>query len=388
MVTTPSSHQKGTSQPEHIILLPEDHQLYRTLAEISPDAIVITDLETNVVMANRQAALTHGYESTEELIGRNAFEFIAPEDHHRAIEDAQKTLEQGSVRNIEYTLLRQDGSRFPAELSASVVTDSQGRPRAFIGVVRDITEHKRREQELIRLERFEALADIAAGISHSLNNILTSIYGSAQLLARATYDQKVLRWISRILVSTAKATKMLRRLDQVMRSGAEGAFHPVLVNEAVGEAVQEIQHLRINGLEARGVQIQLATELQEDIPPIQGTESGLHDILMELLNNAVDALPQGGNIAISTRAIGDQVCLQVSDDGVGMDEATRKRVFEPFFTTKVDVGTGLGLFNVYATVTRWGGHIDVTSEPGKGATFTVYFNVCSITPGPGETEDA
>lgn len=388
MVTTPSSQHKSTSQPEHILLLPEDHQLYRTLADISPDAVVITDLETNVVMANHQAALMYGCKGIEELIGRNAFEFIAPEDRQRAMENAQKALAQGSVRNIEYTLLRRDGSRFPAELSASVVPDAQGKPKAFIGVVRDITEHKRREQAQVGLERSKALADIAAGISHSLNNILTSIYGSAQLLARATYDQNALRWANRILVSTAQATKMLRRLDQVMISAAESPVHPVLVNKAAREAAQEIQYLRIRGPQAGGVQIQVVTDLQEDIPPIQGTESGLHDILMELLNNAVDALPHGGAIVISTMAIGGQVCLRVSDNGVGMDEATRKRVFEPFFTTRVDVGTGLGLFNVYATVTRWGGHIEFTSEPGKGATFTVYFNACFITPGPGETEDA
>jgi len=130
--------------------LRESEQRYRTLVETSPDAITLTDLNTNLIMANRQAALLHGFDSVEEMLstGLSAFDFIAPEDRERAIQNAQKTFETGTLRDIGYTLLRKDGSRFPGEITASLVTDAEGNPIAFIGVVRDITERKRVEEAL------------------------------------------------------------------------------------------------------------------------------------------------------------------------------------------------------------------------------------------------
>jgi PAS domain S-box-containing protein len=123
---------------------------YRILIETSPDAITFTDLIGNFIMVNKQAALLHGFDTVEEMLssGKDAFDLIAPEDGQRAIDNVKRTLEAGSIRNAEYTLLCKDGSKVPAELSASVFLDSQGRPRGFIGVIRDISEHKNAEQQL------------------------------------------------------------------------------------------------------------------------------------------------------------------------------------------------------------------------------------------------
>ena len=112
-----------------------------------------------------------------------------------------------------------------------------------------------------------------------------------------------------------------------------------------------------------------------DVPQIQGTEAGLHDILTSLIINAVDAMPKGGTITIRTETVEDQVQITFSDTGTGMDEETRRRVFEPFFTTKMDVGSGLGLSIAYNTVTGWGGTIEVDSAAGEGTTFTLRFPV-------------
>ena len=131
--------------------LRESEARYRTLVETSPDAITLTDLQGNVVFCNQQAARLHGYERPEEVIGLNAFDFIAPEEHSRAVENTQKTLQTGGVRDIPYTLLKRDGSRFPVELSASLVLDAQGEPKGFIAAVRDITERKQADEALIQL---------------------------------------------------------------------------------------------------------------------------------------------------------------------------------------------------------------------------------------------
>jgi PAS domain S-box-containing protein len=128
--------------------LRESEERYRSLVETSPDAIILSDLNTNIIMVNERAVRLLRYDNAEEVIGTNSLEFIAPEDRQRAAENTLRTLQTGTTQSVEYTLLRKDGTSFPAELSASSIVDAQGRPQAFTGVVRDITERKRAEQAL------------------------------------------------------------------------------------------------------------------------------------------------------------------------------------------------------------------------------------------------
>jgi len=138
--------------------LREREELYRRLIETSPDAITLTDSSANIIMVSQQAVALHGCDGPEDMIGRSAFDFIAEEDRPRAVENTRKTLETGGVRSIEYTLVRKDGTSFPAELSASLVADAEGKPKAFIGVVRDITERKQAEEALCASEeRYRSL---------------------------------------------------------------------------------------------------------------------------------------------------------------------------------------------------------------------------------------
>ncbi|MBI4279256.1 MAG: PAS domain S-box protein [Armatimonadetes bacterium] len=148
----------------------ESEERYRTLVETSPDAIVVTDLDTNIIICNQQAVALARAESMGDLVGKNAFQFIAPEDHARAMEYARRTLETGSVRNVEYTLLRKDGSRYPAEMSASLLVNGDGQPRAFIGVVRDVTARKAAEERAQRqLQHLAGLRSIDMAITSSLD---------------------------------------------------------------------------------------------------------------------------------------------------------------------------------------------------------------------------
>jgi PAS domain S-box-containing protein len=123
--------------------LQKSEELYRKLIETSPDAITMTDLNGTVIMANQHAVEVHGCKNINELLGKNSFEMIAPQDRERALVNAKKTVEEGEVKNVDYTLIRKDGSSFDAEISASVIKDSEGNPKAFIGIIRDITERKR-----------------------------------------------------------------------------------------------------------------------------------------------------------------------------------------------------------------------------------------------------
>ncbi|UCE41735.1 MAG: PAS domain S-box protein [Candidatus Aminicenantes bacterium] len=133
--------------------LKESREMYKTLVETSPDAVTMTDLEGNITYVSRRTLQIHGYDNAEELIGKNAFAFIAPEDQKRAMENLKKTLAEGTVRHLEYTMLRKDGTQFIGELNASLIKDVKGEPKAFIAITRDITERKRAEQELSDSEK-------------------------------------------------------------------------------------------------------------------------------------------------------------------------------------------------------------------------------------------
>jgi signal transduction histidine kinase len=238
-------------------------------------------------------------------------------------------------------------------------------------VLRDITEHKRTDEIMIRAQRLSAAGELSLGISHNLNNILTGILTPAQLLSEAGLeDPEMNRRLETIITSARRARDLIQRLGRTAREGKEEALQPVAVATAVEEAIQGARPRWHHEAGARGAVIQVNTDLEE-LPPIAASPSGLHDILLNLLFNAVDAMPDGGEISIRARSASPAVELTVSDTGIGMDEQTHRRIFEPFFTTKTDVGTGLGLATVYATVARWGGTIEVASEPGQGTTFTL-----------------
>ena len=138
--------------------LRESEETYKILLKTSPDAVIVTDLEGKITHASQRTLELHGSESIEDLIGRSAFEFIAPEDHEKAMKNLKKTLKQGFVRNVEYTLLRKDGTRFIGELCASLIKDVNGKPIAFIATTRDITERKRAEEMLRKSEEEFKLA--------------------------------------------------------------------------------------------------------------------------------------------------------------------------------------------------------------------------------------
>jgi len=240
--------------------------------------------------------------------------------------------------------------------------------------IEDITERKQMEQELIHLERLRAVGELSAGVSHNLNNILTNVLGPAQLLKRKTDDPELLREADDIITSAGRARDLVHELHLSVRTAGEETLYPVVVDEVVQQAVKTSRPRWKDETEAQGIPINVETHW-EDVPPIRGTEAGLHDILINFIFNAVDAMPEGGTITIRTERVENRVQITFSDTGTGMDEETRRRVFEPFFTTKMDVGSGLGLSTAYNTVRGWGGSIEVNSILGERTTFILRFPV-------------
>jgi len=215
--------------------LRESEERYRSLVEASPDAITLTDLDTNIIMANQRAALLHGYQNVEEMLSSvtDASDLIAPEDRQRAIANAQKTLETGSVRNIEYTLVRKDGTTFPAELSASLIVDADGNPKAFTAVTRDITERKRAEEQLAHMATHDALTGLPNRMlfNDRLTVALAHAHRNQQKLAMMLLDLDHFKEINDALghsvgdkllqVVGDRLTSLLRRSDTVGRMGGD-----------------------------------------------------------------------------------------------------------------------------------------------------------------------
>lgn len=223
-----------------------------------------------------------------------------------------------------------------------------------------------RSRQVIRLERQRALAEMAMGVSHNLNNMLAAILVPAQFLQKNNPDAQVRRDADEIVTAGRRAADLVRRLYRSVQPRENEVLEAVRLDRVAAEALDATRDRR----RQRGVPIRIETDLKA-VPPVQGVALEMHNIAVNLILNAVDALPEGGTITLRTAATAQGALLAVEDDGIGMDEETRSRVFEPFFTTKDDVGPGLGLSTANNAVTYWGGQIEVESTPGGGSTFTV-----------------
>jgi signal transduction histidine kinase len=260
-----------------------------------------------------------------------------------------------------------DGATRHYEVQVNELRDQSEHLSGHLLVFHDITERKRAEDELVRSQRLRAAGELSLGVSHNLNNILTGILGPAHLLKEIVTEGEAAEYVDVILRSSQRARDLVHRLRRTVEE--EGAdLQAVYLERAIHEAIKAAQPRWKDEPEVNGVLIEIKTHFS-DAPIAAADSAGLHDILLNLFFNAVDALTTGGTITIRAQRNNEYAELIFSDSGIGMDEDTRRRVFEPFFTTKVNVGTGLGLSTAYATVQRWGGEITVESAPGKGTRF-------------------
>jgi len=239
------------------------------------------------------------------------------------------------------------------------------------------------QQSLIQQERLRALGQMSSGIAHDISNALSPIvlYTEA-MLERETLSERSRGYLATIQRAVDDVAQTVGRMREFYRPREQAApFADVALNPLVQQAV-ELTRARWSDLaRQRGVHIELKPELAVDLLTIRGAENEIRDALTNLIFNAVDALPQGGGIEVRTRmgtspgpgGIEPNVILEVIDNGIGMDEETRRRCIEPFFTTKGDRGSGLGLAMVYGMARRHNAGLDIESTPGKGTTVRITF---------------
>lgn len=356
---------------EEVLQLERDKaQSYLDIAGVM---LVAIDAERKVTMINRRGCDILGYDE-RYVLGKDWFECFIPERLRTRAAHVFDRLIGGEIDLVEYfenPVLNARGEERLMAWHNTMITDHSGLPAGTLSSGEDITDRKLTEQNLLRLERMRAMAQMTSAISHNLNNILAGVIAHCQFLQKASHDAGVLKEASAIMDSAHRAENLVRRLEWAV-FGRHEEIEPVSLNAHVLAAVEEIRSYCDNGLNDGDRPVEILTTLDE-VGEIRATAPGMNDVLVNVLLNAVDAMPNGGTVRVSTRPTGDAVQLTVRDNGRGMDEETRRRVFEPFFTTKGTVGTGLGLSTAHGAVTRWGGTIDVKSRPGVGTSVTILF---------------
>jgi len=367
----------------------ENERKFRTLFETSPDDIVLIDLTGMILMCNRKAALLHGYKQTEEMIKRNFLDFIALEDRQRFADALSQSALDGQVRDKTslYTFLKKDGGTFPAEIDGEVIKDLHGVPVSFLGVIRDITDRKRAEDEmkmvqatLFHASRLSQLGEMATGIAHEINqplNVIGMASQSVLLNAEEGLTPPIHPAVAEKLNVIDKQVRRIRNIIDHLRTFArkdtEGRnFQVVDVTDVVRGSIAMIsEQLRLRG-------IRVETSFGENIPQIMANPSRLEQVFLNLITNARDALeelPEGAErvLCINTGIdAGGYVRIEFSDTGRGVPAEIRKKIFDPFFTTKeVGKGTGLGLSISHGIVKEHGGDISVNVSEGVGSIFCV-----------------
>ncbi len=357
--------------------LRQSEEKFRALFEESHDAIYIRTPEGTILECNRAMANMFGY-NREELIGRSIKGLYARDKDRIAFEKAM--AEAGYVQNYEVSLLRKDGSLIWVVATASIHDKGAGET-LYQGILRDITEQRHLQEQLLQAQKMEAVGRLAGGVAHDFNNLLTTIIGKAELTRIGLDDNSsIASVLDDILFTADKASDLTRQLLAFSRRQVI-SMQTINPNRNIENLTRLLKRII-------GEDIRLKIELEEELWAIKADPTQIEQVLINLVVNARQAMPDGGTLTIRTAnrqredvitspaleiRSGPYVMLEVEDTGHGMDETVRSRIFEPFFTTKPEgEGTGLGLATVFGVVQQQQGDIEVESEPGRGTIFRVY----------------
>lgn len=367
-------------------LLRDSEEKCRTILEGNPDPVVVYDMQGKVRYLN--PAFTSVFEWTlEELLGKKMDVFVPEEAWPGTKMIIEKVLAGEMFSNIETRRKTKNGKIVPVSISGATYSDQHGNPLGSIINLRDIREQKKLETQLQRAQKMEALGILAGGVAHDLNNVLSGIVTYPELLLMQIPEDSPLRKpIITIMNSGKKAAAIVKDLLTLARR--EIVTEKVVnLNEIISQHLKSPEHEKLKSFHPR---VEVETSLESDLFNISGSPVHLSIVVMNLVSNAAEAMPDGGKIFLSTenryidRPIngydnieeGDYVVLAVSDTGIGISSEDIKRIFEPFYTKKVmgKGGTGLGMAVVWSRVKDYKGYIDVQSIEGKGTTFTLYFS--------------
>ncbi|WP_414590479.1 PAS domain S-box protein [Anabaena sp. CCY 9614] len=358
------------------------------LLDIATDAILVRDFQSQISYWNQGAERLYGW-LAEEALGKDVqhlmFKKTSPQ-----LKAALKTVTESGSWQGELRKVTKSGQEVIVESRWTLMRDAAGQPKAILSVDTDITQKKQLEEQFFRAQRLESLGTLAGGIAHDLNNILTPILAASQLLqVRFAQDQEQSQRLLAIIEKNARRGADLVKQVLSFARGFKGERTILQIKHLIAE-------ITLIAKQTFPRSIEFVLSIPEDLWAISGDVTQLHQVLMNLVVNARDAMPDGGKLTISAQNIfideaytrmhldakvGDYIMLTVADTGMGMSPATLDRIFEPFFTTKeIGTGTGLGLSTVLGIVKSHGGFVSVSSKIEQGSKFKLFLPAVAATP--------
>ncbi len=343
------------------------HEELQAILDATMDVIAVFDSERRFLSVNDAACRFYG-RTREQMIGMRLDDLIGTE---RAEADwagflTDERIAQGMLESVWDG--EQDGRRRVLE----VRSHPEFLPGRHLFVLRDVTERRVLEDQLRQSQKMEAIGQLAGGVAHDFNNLLTVIGGYSEIARRRIGAGPGANELVEVERAAGRAAQLTRQLLAFSR---QQVLEPVTLD--LGEVADALLPMLRRLI---GADIEIAVLAQDDLPAVVADRSQIEQVLLNLAVNARDAMPTGGTLTIETRRVGADVCLSVTDTGVGMSRKTVEHVFEPFFTTKeVGQGTGLGLATVHGIVTQSGGRVHVYSEPDLGTSFKVYLPATDTT---------
>jgi PAS domain S-box-containing protein len=360
----------------------QSEQRYADLFEHSPDMYHSVNRDGVVVSCNVTESVVLGY-AKDEIIGKPLARLYPGDQEAKIHENFHRLFVLGEeIHGIEEQMRRKDGTLIDVSVNTSLVYDAEGKPILARMVARDITEKKKLEQEILHAQKIDSIGNLAGGVAHDFNNILSSILGTASMIKRKLKETDP--WYSYIeLMETAsrRGASLTRQLLTFARK-SNVSVRPLNMNTVIQDTLRLFEP-------SISKTIHITTKVSAEPVILRGDEGQLQQALLNLCINARDAMPQGGTITITTAAVelspvdaariaqakpGSYVTVSVMDNGAGIPRELHAKVFEPFFTTKErEKGTGLGLSVVYGVVRGHGGFLTLESEVNVGTKVTLYF---------------
>ncbi|MEP6818289.1 MAG: PAS domain S-box protein [bacterium] len=367
-VTSAVCTARDLSELRQVQAVAREHQsLLTNILESARESIYAVDMDGRFKWCNSATLLALGLRR-DEFIGRRLVDLVYEGD--REVIRARLGLALlGKAQTYEMRYVAADGRLRHARVDNSPLV-VEGRTTGVLGIARDITEQKEERERAARADKLRALGQLASGVAHDFNNSLAAILGRAQLLRRQTQDEALVRHVEIIQTAAEDAAATVRRIQTFARKSPAKEFERLDISSLLNDAIEITRTRWENEARLRGLDYQVVLAAEGGQHTF-GSASELREVFVNLIVNAVDAMPKGGRLSIGCTRAGSRLVLRFADTGTGMPEDVRQKIFDPFFTTKGVQGTGLGLSVSYSIIERHEGLISVASEVGGGTVFTI-----------------
>jgi len=355
---------------------------YKTLIDNMIDVVFTADKELNITSINLASQRVFEY-SSEEARGLSFYDLVHKEDRKKIV-DCIKGAFAGRrefLEGYEFRIKTKSGQIKDIQLNAKMDYDESGEVTLFEGVVRDITGRKEFEQKLFQIDKLNALGLQSSGIAHDFNNILGIILGYLDIVKMGIKgeDEKVLDSLNIIEKAARDGAEIVDKIQQFSRIKKEHENVEKLIDlvEIIDEALKFTMPRWKTEAQSKGVEYEVVKHnFTTSKYRARCKPSELREVVINIINNSIDAMPNGGKIELSVKADGDNAVISISDNGSGIDDDIKEKVFDPFFTTKGVKRSGLGMSLSYSIMTRYDGEIRIDSSPGKGTTMHLKMPLC------------